>query len=1364
MATTETFSYTGAEQTWTVPLGVDTITLECWGAGGGDAQAIGDPGGYSKGTLSVTPGETLYLYVGGRADDGGNGGAGGWPSGADGVTATNTDGSASRTSGGGGGSSDVRQGGNTTGDIVILAGGGGGAGNTYNGTLSGTDSAGDGGAGGGVAEDGQGAYNGSGGTGGGSGGFTGARGQKDSSDDTIAVAGSGGGGLNGGGGGGAHALNSDNEIGAAGGGGGDGSVAAVSSASMSTAGGNSGDGQISITYTQQDITLSVSQGAEDQLDLSWNDIDGENGYYIYRAQSSGSTTSDYTQIADLAAGSTTYTDTAPEDGERFYYRVEAYDANNANLSNEDSAITVLPAADITSIQNTASGELTVKWEKNDDSTDGSWEVYRSQDGSLGSQVYSTTDLSITSYSDSGLSSETTYYYTVRRVTDHSSADVQSSGVILAPPTDLMVSVSANDATVTWTDNSGSEDGYRVLWRPTGTSTWSESADLSANTESQTVTNLLDGEEYEFTVEVFSSSSSQRSDETPPVATTELPDAQQPTLGNGVEDEISVDWTDVINHGEYNIQYRETSSSTWLAGPTVDEATTSATITGLEDGEEYDVRIRTQTEHVDGAWTSPVAIVTKFPGATGLTLTVDGSNQISGSWTDNSDNEDGFRVQRRDELDPARPTGFGSWQTVQTLDANVTTFTDATLEHNHDYEYRIEAFTEDTTATSGTAVATTDVEYAQYWTLELRRSDGEILTIDGEHFVPPSPQISRAPSRITPWSVEIPETRVLTEENWINTDAFLWFDGGNELVLRGELQKASHPTTAAPQNASTPTTTLEGADVGYEFKHGGARERYQSFEAHLALEDYLTTYFGDWQVSVIEPTVQLIDSDKLIQSADSTSEWDSLYSPPSDKPVGITDGELHQLQSCWTAEGENFSSGTASGDPNALDTYSSGDAARFDEAGDTAKWTFTPQHDIPESAVGVQVRDDDHSDSVEVEWRLNSNVIDTVPDGAGLSLSWSDVGSGYYSGGSGYTGGGLTAGTTYTLEAECLSVSSGTAYVVDVVAPYDSRYSYTWDNDNGGSGGYLDGPQMMPDVVTVELPTVDENRNVPSASITTVWDNTTNNQALAASNDGGSTYGISEPNTQTLDGTFSGPGSLPRAKLTLSRYGSRTTATPKTGFNGQAVDTYEFRVDTNSLAVIDDRTYTGSHLENIQALCDDAGMIWVTPYTETGKEIEAFKPGEVSATLPDVEVLDGDDITDLEQYYNAVRVFGAGSGDGTPLEVMAESQDEIDQYGRREAPAVFEPRLESKADVENQANQLLAEYIAEKDQKATRTIVPKSITPGYSYSVPGLSGELVLREVQFEDGQRGQLRFDDVDDVVAVLTRQSREIKQTKDTF
>ncbi|MEZ4920235.1 MAG: HYR domain-containing protein, partial [Saprospiraceae bacterium] len=156
---TITFDYTGGVQEWVVPAGVTEINIDAWGASGGDGDFVGNIGtgglgGRSNGDLTVTPGETIYIYVGGEGtsvEASGDYGGGGFNGGGDAYGGDNGN------RGGGGGASDVRQGGSTLNDRVLVAGGGGGA------CCSGA-----GGAGGGlVGQDGQrtvGSINGSGGT------------------------------------------------------------------------------------------------------------------------------------------------------------------------------------------------------------------------------------------------------------------------------------------------------------------------------------------------------------------------------------------------------------------------------------------------------------------------------------------------------------------------------------------------------------------------------------------------------------------------------------------------------------------------------------------------------------------------------------------------------------------------------------------------------------------------------------------------------------------------------------------------------------------------------------------------------------------------------------------------------------------------------------------------------------------------------------------------------------------------------------------------------------------------------------------------------------------------------------------------
>jgi hypothetical protein len=120
-----TFSYTGAEQTYTVPAGVTSLYITATGARGGgptSGYGTGGRGAVATGAIAVTPGQTLYIEVGGiggQPDGGFNGGG--------------ASGSRNGLSGwGGGGASDVRTvpraSAGTLSSRLIVAGGGGGSG------------------------------------------------------------------------------------------------------------------------------------------------------------------------------------------------------------------------------------------------------------------------------------------------------------------------------------------------------------------------------------------------------------------------------------------------------------------------------------------------------------------------------------------------------------------------------------------------------------------------------------------------------------------------------------------------------------------------------------------------------------------------------------------------------------------------------------------------------------------------------------------------------------------------------------------------------------------------------------------------------------------------------------------------------------------------------------------------------------------------------------------------------------------------------------------------------------------------------------------------------------------------------------
>lgn len=124
-AETATFSYTGHQQEFVVPAGVTTVGVTAIGGAGGtegDDVARGGLGAVVSGDVSVLPGETLYVEVGGLGSlesAGFNGG---------GYAGTGSD--EGYAGGGGGGASDVRsvptaEAGSLASRLIVAAGGGG---------------------------------------------------------------------------------------------------------------------------------------------------------------------------------------------------------------------------------------------------------------------------------------------------------------------------------------------------------------------------------------------------------------------------------------------------------------------------------------------------------------------------------------------------------------------------------------------------------------------------------------------------------------------------------------------------------------------------------------------------------------------------------------------------------------------------------------------------------------------------------------------------------------------------------------------------------------------------------------------------------------------------------------------------------------------------------------------------------------------------------------------------------------------------------------------------------------------------------------------------------------------------------------
>uniref|UniRef100_UPI003EB72B2D hypothetical protein n=1 Tax=Haloarchaeobius sp. HRN-SO-5 TaxID=3446118 RepID=UPI003EB72B2D len=339
------------------------------------------------------------------------------------------------------------------------------------------------------------------------------------------------------------------------------------------------------------------------------------------------------------------------------------------------------------------------------------------------------------------------------------------------------------------------------------------------------------------------------------------------------------------------------------------------------------------------------------------------------------------------------------------------------------------------------------------------------------------------------------------------------------------------------------------------------------------------------------------------------------------PFQQTASGIELAQTCWTTEGEAYDRSTGSGLQTTDSAFSDGEAGYISSSGETLEWDFTTEHTIPADDVEIWVRYGNfsggefcsHTFTLAIDGGGTDELEDLTNTGGDISLGWRDMANSPL-GGTGYDGGDLPPGThTLTVEA---TGSTGELFV-DVIAPLDGRYNYTLDDDNGGSSGYLDGPEHYP-VVSRTTASAGTALAVVGASATTSWTSTAGGQQLELSNDSGATYPVSASNTQTLSGSFPDASESIQLRATWSGHGTRSTATPQTSYQTTSLEAVEVTIDGKDIPVIARQRYSGRLRDVLADIASAHDLIWTVEHDSTGEQvIELTRPGlrQSSVSLP-----------------------------------------------------------------------------------------------------------------------------------------------------
>ena len=154
-------------------------------------------------------------------------------------------------------------------------------------------------------------------------------------------------------------------------------------------------------------------------------------------------------------------------------------------------------------------------------------------------------------------------------------------------------------------------------------------------------------------------------------------------------QINLTWKDNSNDETgFKIERSPNGTSIWTQIATVGANVTSYQNTGLTASTTYYYRVRAYNANGDSGYSNTANATTQAAAAvpnapSNLTATAYSPTAVNLSWTDNSDNETGFEIQRQH-------TSLNTWVTVTTVGANVKTYSHGSLNETWP-KYRVRAY-------------------------------------------------------------------------------------------------------------------------------------------------------------------------------------------------------------------------------------------------------------------------------------------------------------------------------------------------------------------------------------------------------------------------------------------------------------------------------------------------------------------------------------------------------------------------------------------------------------------------------------------------------------------------------------------------
>lgn len=440
-------------------------------------------------------------------------------------------------------------------------------------------------------------------------------------------------------------------------------------------------------------SITANPVSSKTVNLLWKNYFYPVTYTIQRRELSETS---YTDIATLSHPAVFYQNSGLSPNTTYFYRLKT--DNSVSDPVQVTTLSPAPPQSPTSLVALQTDKTFVRIRWNDNSNNEVGFIIERSDGNQNNfrQIASVTS-NIREYNNTGLSPDNDYYYRVKAYNEDGqsvytnilSVKTPLLSLPVAPTDPNAVNITSKSFELTWKDNSNNETGFQIYKLDDSDGTYKLHLTVTANIVKAAFSNLQPNTSHSFRIRAYNADGV--SGFTNDIKVTTLP-IQPPVapitliLDSITPTSAYLRWTDQSdNENGFEVYRSQTESSGYQLIYTTTANQTTYISNNPEPGGAFFFRVRAYNDIGASAYTNIIKAVTpnSILPPTNLTMKSISMAAVTIGWTNNSNNETGFQIQRGND--------GKSFVNLKNVAPNTIQFADSSLQDHSLFFYRIRAY-------------------------------------------------------------------------------------------------------------------------------------------------------------------------------------------------------------------------------------------------------------------------------------------------------------------------------------------------------------------------------------------------------------------------------------------------------------------------------------------------------------------------------------------------------------------------------------------------------------------------------------------------------------------------------------------------